>query len=102
VEFSFQDLLSEKGNPLRFDFVIFNDENKIKCLIECHGEQHYKLVPGCGGYTGLARIKKRDEIKRQYAKDKGVLLIEIPYTNKSFEKQEEILRKNGIIKDKSG
>ncbi len=102
VEFSFQDLLSEKGNPLRFDFVIFNDENKIKYLIECHGEQHYKLVPGCGGYTGLARIKKRDEIKRQYAKDKGILLIEIPYTNKSFEKQEEILRKNGIIKDNSG
>ncbi|MBE6672818.1 MAG: hypothetical protein E7599_04795 [Ruminococcaceae bacterium] len=99
VEFSFQDLLSENDNPLRFDFVVFDDENNIKCLIECQGEQHFKLVRGCGGYAGLELIKKRDEIKRQYAKNKGLLLIEIPYTHKSYDEQREILYANGILND---
>ncbi len=53
VEVSFPDLLSEKGNPLRFDFAILNESGDIKCLIECQGEQHYKIGGGYGGYANL-------------------------------------------------
>jgi hypothetical protein len=53
VEASFPDWLSEKGNPLRFDFAILNESGDIKCLIECQGEQHYKIGGGYGGYANL-------------------------------------------------
>ena len=39
-EYSFNDLLSEKNIPLRFDFAIFKD-GKLSHLIEYDGEQHF-------------------------------------------------------------
>lgn len=47
TEFSFLDLKSAKGNPLRFDFAIFETPEDLeierpKFLLELQGEQHYK------------------------------------------------------------
>ena len=33
-EYIFPDLKSSSGRPLRFDFVVFDDDGKIDCLIE--------------------------------------------------------------------
>ena len=33
-EFSFEGLASENGRPLRFDFVVFDDDGKIDFIIE--------------------------------------------------------------------
>ena len=76
-QYSFSDL--KVKDLLRFDFAIFEEE-KIKCLIEYQGEQHYKKA----GYDTEDRFKIRksyDKLKRKYCKDNNILLIEIPYTD---------------------
>lgn len=76
-QYSFNDLKVE--DLLRFDFAIFEEE-KLKCLIEYQGEQHYKKA----GYDTEDRFRIRksyDKLKRKYCKDNNILLIEIPYTD---------------------
>jgi hypothetical protein len=36
-EYSFPDLVSPSGRPLRFDFAVFDDEGEIDFLIEYQG-----------------------------------------------------------------
>ncbi len=98
VEVSFPDLLSEKGNPLRFDFLIMNLNGTTKCLVECQGEQHFKVGNDFGGYPSLKIRQERDEIKREYARRYNMPLIEIPYTCNTYEKELEYLCENGVIK----
>ena len=40
-EYIFPDLKSPNGRPLRFDFVIFDDDGLIDFIIEYQGRQHY-------------------------------------------------------------
>lgn len=40
-EYSFPDLVSTSGRPLRFDFAVFDDNGDIDFLIEYQGIQHY-------------------------------------------------------------
>ena len=40
-EYSFPDLVSSSGRPLRFDFAVFDDEGELDFLIEYQGIQHY-------------------------------------------------------------
>ena len=40
-EYSFSDLVSSSGRPLRFDFAVFDDNGDIDFLIEYNGIQHY-------------------------------------------------------------
>jgi len=42
MEYSFPDLKSDNGRPLRFDFVIFDDDGHIDFIIEYQGKQHYE------------------------------------------------------------
>lgn len=72
-EFSFNDLLGDSGFPLRFDFKIDN------ILIEFQGRQHYEAESFYGGIKGLQLQQKYDNMKRQYCKEHGLILIEIPY-----------------------
>lgn len=39
-EYSFPDLVSNNGRPLRFDFGVFDDEGNLDFLIEYQGIQH--------------------------------------------------------------
>lgn len=39
-EYSFSDLVSNNGRPLRFDFAVFDDSKKLDFLIEYQGIQH--------------------------------------------------------------
>ena len=41
-EYSFPDLVSSSGRPLRFDFCVFDDNGDIDFLIEYQGIQHYE------------------------------------------------------------
>ena len=98
VEYSFPDLYGTgEVNLLRFDFVIYNDDKSVKHLIECQGEQHYKPVEEFGGEAGFRRQKANDELKRAYAKDHNLSLIEISYKDKTYEKIKDILHGHGII-----
>lgn len=80
-ECSFSDLLNSKGNQLRFDFVIFNQQNIPTIAIECQGIQHYQPVQIFGGQEKFQQQLEHDNLKRQYCEKHNISLIEIPYTD---------------------
>lgn len=80
----FNDLLSDKGNPLRPDFILPNH----KVWIEYDGEFHYKDFYKDGSFE-LQQL--HDRRKNEYAKLHGWKMIRIPYWDK--ENIEEILDK---------
>lgn len=75
-QYSFDDLVSSKGRKLKFDFAIF-EKDKLKCLIEYQGEQHYREESRF--YNEEAQ--ERDSLKREYCFKNNINLIEIPYTD---------------------
>lgn len=78
-----QKIFSECRNPdtnypLRFDFYIPSKN----ILIEYDGEQHFKetyLSKYGNMLSDFKNTEKRDSIKNNYAKNKGIKLIRIPY-----------------------
>lgn len=79
-QYSFSDLLSEKNIPLKFDFAIFDSNNKILCLMEYQGEQHYvSREEGWNNKENHERLIKSDNFKRRYCEKNKIKLIEIPY-----------------------
>ena len=78
-EYSFPDLVSSSGRPLRFDFCVFDDNEEIDFLIEYQGIQHYEAKSKFGGAKGLFRQRYNDEQKRIYCRDHGYKLVIIPY-----------------------
>lgn len=88
-EYSFDDLINIKtNNKLRFDFAVFIKEKII--LIEFDGIQHFRN--NNWSHISLEEIKKRDEMKDNYCKEKNIPLIRISY--KEIEKIEKILEEN--------
>lgn len=85
---------------LPFDFAVFN-EGKLICLIEYEGIQHFEPVKFFGGVENLRVVQRRDGIKREFCKSKGIKLIEIPYWEK--ENVESILDEelNTLFKSKN-
>ena len=59
-EYSFPDLVSSSGRPLRFDFAVFDDNGDIDFLMEYQGIQHYEAKSKFGGSKGLYRQKFND------------------------------------------
>ena len=53
MEYIFPDLKTSNGRPLRFDFVVFDDDGKIDFLIEYQGKQHYEPSNKFGGKKGF-------------------------------------------------
>lgn len=76
-EYTFKDLLTDKNFPMRFDFAIFNNQ-KLECLIEYQGRQHY-MEWDTKIQTTLEERQKRDNKKRKYCLNNNIKLIEIPY-----------------------
>lgn len=81
MEYIFPDLLGDKS-PLRFDFVIFNDNNEIQKIIEYQGEQHYRVIKSWGGEEKFIQRQRYDQLKREYCKEKSYFLQEIKYSEK--------------------
>ena len=78
-EYSFSDLVSSSGRPLRFDFAVFDDDDNLDFLIEYQGEQHYEAFKHFGGKRNLARQQYNDNQKRIYCARKEIPLVIIPY-----------------------
>ncbi len=72
-EYSFSDLVDKM--PLRFDFAIFNKENKLYSLIEFQGEQHYNSSNGFYNED----IVRHDKMKIDYCKNNNIKLHIINY-----------------------
>jgi hypothetical protein len=81
---------------LPFDFLIIIGVNQF--LIEFNGEQHYRAVK-FGGLADVsaddtfAKVKKRDEVKKDYAVKNGIPLLIVRYdeTNRILELVREFL-----------
>ncbi len=80
-EYSFPDLVSNSGRPLRFDFCVFDDNGDIDFLIQYQGIQHYQPKSKFGGYAGLRKQQYNDMKKREYCRTHGYNLIAIPYVD---------------------
>lgn len=79
TEYSFPDLVSSSGRPLRFDFVVFDDDLNIDFLIEYQGEQHYTAIEHFGGVKKLQHQKHNDAEKRKFCIRHNYPLVEVPY-----------------------
>ena len=94
-EYIFPDLKSSSGRPLRFDFVVFDDDGNIDFLIEFQGKQHYEASSKFGGKRGLYQQQFNDNKKRRFCALHGFKLIEIPYTEEHLISYDYIMKKAG-------
>ena len=92
-EYSFPDLLSNNGRPLRFDFAVFDDEDNLDFLIEFQGIQHYHPKSKFGGWAGLRRQQMNDMKKRDYCKKHNIPLVIIPYLDEGIMNYDYIINK---------
>ena len=95
MEYIFPDLKSENGRPLRFDFVVFDDDNNIDFIIEYQGRQHYEASSKFGGKRGLYQQQHNDNKKRRFCALHDFTLIEIPYTEEHLISYDYIMKKAG-------
>ena len=94
-EYSFNDLISSTGRPLRFDFCVFDDNGDIDFLIEYQGIQHYEPKSKFGGWEGLRKQQFNDMKKREYCKQHGYKLVAIPYVDEGRIDYDYIMQKAG-------
>ena len=83
-EYSFSDLYSSNGRPLRFDFAVFDDDKNLMFLIEYQGIQHYVAKSKFGGNSGLKKQQYNDMLKREYCRKHNIILVAIPYTDEAI------------------
>lgn len=94
-EYIFPGLNSDNGNPLRFDFAIFDDDGRIDFLIEYQGKQHYEPSAKFGGKRGFFQQQYNDNKKRRFCALHDIKLIEIPYTEENLITYDYIMHKAG-------
>ena len=77
TQYKFNDCIYKRELP--FDFAIFDKNNKLYCLIEFDGGQHFQPINFLGGKEAYEIRKIRDNIKDEYCKKNNIKLIRIPY-----------------------
>lgn len=95
MEYIFPDLKSPNGKPLRFDFVVFDDDGYIDFIIEYQGKQHYEPSSKFGGKRGFYQQQYNDNQKRRFCALHDFKLIEIPYTEENLISYDYIMKKAG-------
>ena len=74
----------------RYDFAILNKDDEAEMLIEYHGRQHYEVATTWNdNENDLLERQRKDNLKREWAKDHCIPLYEIPYWE--FDNIENIL-----------
>lgn len=73
-EISFSDLKGRKGK-LRFDFGIYDENDKLVKLIEYNGIQHYKPIDFFGGEQQFSLQQENDKKKKEYCQKHNIPLI---------------------------
>ena len=94
-EYIFPALRSDNGRPLRFDFVVFDDDGKVDFIIEYQGKQHYEPSAKFGGKRGFYQQQYNDNKKRRFCALHDFKLIEIPDTDDHRIDYDYIMKKAG-------
>lgn len=89
-EYWFDDLRTEKNQPMRFDFAV-KKNGKLQYLIEYQGEQHY-----VDSDFGRQQREITDIAKRKYCKKHNIKLYEISYNQDISEAMRRILYDNSV------
>ena len=92
-QFSFPDLIYKK--PLRYDFAILDEEDKIIRLIEFDGPQHTEKSNNW--YTAEGYL--RDNMKNSYALTNNIPLVRIPYREKENLNYELLFSDTYLMRD---
>nr|WP_156736410.1 zinc-ribbon domain-containing protein [Mycobacterium sp. E3298] len=74
IEYKFQDLKSPKKYPMRYDFAVFDKNNKISFMIEFDEEYHF-----AENRKSYPKTKEYDNIKNEYCSNNKIPLVRIPY-----------------------
>lgn len=84
-QYSFVDLVSDKGAKLKFDFGILKNNKLIYC-IEYDGIQHFESRNdnGWNNKTNLLKTQYHDNLKNNYCQSNNIPLIRIPYWHKNI------------------
>ena len=91
-EYTFEDC--KDIDLLRFDFALFT-RNKLQCLIEYQGKQHYEYEnKGWNTIEHFNLLQKHDKMKKEYCKNNNIKLYIINYNEDINKRMEEII--NGI------
>lgn len=86
-EYTFDELVSDKGGRLRFDFALMKD-GMLASLIEFQGIQHFKEFPN---RFGEQQRLVTDKMKYDFCKNKGIPLFYITYKDDVDEKCTQII-----------
>ena len=73
----FKDLILPSGGIGRYDYIVFNEDKSIHCIIEFDGEQHYK-----DSWQTLQKTQENDKAKNEYAFKHNIPIVRIPYWEK--------------------
>lgn len=76
----FKDLKLSTGGIGRYDFILLDNNYHPYRLIEFDGKQHFQPVDFFGGKKNFEIQQANDKIKNEYAKNRNLPLIRIPYT----------------------
>lgn len=80
----YDDLHGVGGGLLSYDFLVYKNQEPY-CLIECQGEQHFKSVKHFGGDAMFEIRQEHDRRKREYADLIGLRLVEVMYTDYTYD-----------------
>lgn len=78
-QFMFTDLVSDKQCGLRYDFALLDETSKPIRLIEFDGPQHEQKSTLFDDEASFQRRQAHDNLKNQYAFDRNIPLVRIPY-----------------------
>lgn len=96
----FKDLISIKGYPCRYDFIILNEQQQPYWLIEFDGNQHKKESNIPSYYaTSFEEIHANDLIKNQYAISHNIPLVRIPYSQRNNITEEILFSDKYLLKE---
>ena len=80
TQYTFDDLLNDSGNLMRFDFGVLDEHDNLLYLIEFDGSHHFKCRDsGWNTSENLKKVKHNDKLKDTYCKKNNIILIRIPY-----------------------
>lgn len=96
-EYWFDDLRTENGGALKFDFALLDDNDNLISLIEFQGIQHYQETSR-NGFGDQQRLVT-DDMKRKYCEEHNIVLHEIRYDDNVQEKLDQIIHANTVGSD---
>lgn len=97
-QFTFPDLLSDKGRRLRFDFAVLDNRRKLLFLLEYQGIQHFMPRLGFREDFGKRQREITDKQKKNYCLEHNISLEEITYKQDVKESLINLLKKYNLIK----